>query len=335
MDIIMDYWFGNPKREEKRTAVFHTTLVNSMKVLIATEKPFAKVAVDGIREVVEKAGYTLALLEKYTEKQQLLDAVADADALIVRSDIVDAEVLDAAKQLKIVVRAGAGYDNLDLAAATAHGVVAMNTPGQNSNAVAELALGLMVMAVRNFYNGTSGTELKGKKLGIHAFGNVGRNVARIAKGFGMDIYAYDAFCPDEAMTAAGVTPVHSAEELYKTCNVVSLHIPATAETKQSINYALLSQMPKGAILVNTARKEVINEDELMQLMQERADFKYVTDIMPAADMKFKTLFEGRYFATPKKMGAQTAEANINAGIAAANQIVDFFTTGNTRFQVNK
>ncbi len=335
MDTIMDYWFRNPKREEKRTAVFYTTLVNSMKVLIATEKPFAKVAVDGIREVVEKAGYTLALLEKYTDKQQLLDAVADADALIVRSDIVDAEVLDAAKQLKIVVRAGAGYDNLDLAAATAHNVVAMNTPGQNSNAVAELALGLMVMAVRNFYNGTSGTELKGKKLGIHAFGNVGRNVARIAKGFGMDIYAYDAFCPDEAMTAAGVTPVHSAEELYRTCNVVSLHIPATAETKQSINYALLSQMPKGAILVNTARKEVINEDELIQLMQERADFKYVTDIMPAADMKFKTLFEGRYFATPKKMGAQTAEANINAGIAAANQIVDFLTTGNTRFQVNK
>lgn len=335
MDIIMDYWFGNPKREEKRAAVFYTTLVNSMKVLIATEKPFAKVAVDGIREVVEKAGYELALLEKYTEKQQLLDAVADADALIVRSDIVDAEVLDAAKQLKIVVRAGAGYDNLDLAAATAHNVVAMNTPGQNSNAVAELALGLMVMAVRNFYNGTSGTELKGKKLGIHAFGNVGRNVARIAKGFGMDIYAYDAFCPDEAMTAAGVTPVHSAEELYKTCNVVSLHIPATAETKGSINYALLSRMPKGALLVNTARKEVINEDELIQLMQDRADFKYVTDIMPAADMKFKTLFEGRYFATPKKMGAQTAEANINAGIAAANQIVDFLTTGNTRFQVNK
>lgn len=335
MDIIMDYWFGNPKREEKRTAVFHTTLVNSMKVLIATEKPFAKVAVDGIREVVEKAGYTLALLEKYTEKQQLLDAVADADALIVRSDIVDAEVLNAAKQLKIVVRAGAGYDNLDLASATAHNVVAMNTPGQNSNAVAELALGLMVMAVRNFYNGTSGTELKGKKLGIHAFGNVGRNVARIAKGFGMDIYAYDAFCPDEAMLKEGVTPLHSAEELYKTCNVVSLHIPATAETKNSINYALLSQMPKGALLVNTARKEVINEDELIQLMQDRADFKYVTDIMPAADMKFKTLFEGRYFATPKKMGAQTAEANINAGIAAANQIVDFFTTGNTRFQVNK
>ena len=306
-----------------------------MKVLVATEKPFAKVAVDGIREVVEQAGYSLVLLEKYTEKQQLLDAVADADALIIRSDVVDAEVLDAAKQLKIVVRAGAGYDNIDLAAASSHGVVAMNTPGQNSNAVAELALGMMVYAVRNFYNGTSGSELKGKKLGIHAFGNVGRNVARIAQGFGMDVYAYDAFCPDEAMTAAGVTPLHSAEELYSTCHIVSLHIPATPETKQSINHDLVNRMPKGGILVNTARKEVIHEDELIQLMQERTDLKYITDIMPAADMKFRTLFEGRYFATPKKMGAQTAEANINAGIAAAKQIVDFIENGNTRFQVNK
>lgn len=306
-----------------------------MKVLVATEKPFAKVAVDGIREVVEQAGYSLVLLEKYTEKQQLLDAVADADALIIRSDVVDAEVLDAAKQLKIVVRAGAGYDNIDLAAASSHGVVAMNTPGQNSNAVAELALGMMVYAVRNFYNGTNGSELKGKKLGIHAFGNVGRNVARIAQGFGMEVYAYDAFCPDEAMTAAGVTPLHSAEELYSTCHIVSLHIPATPETKQSINHDLVNRMPKGGILVNTARKEVIHEDELIQLMQERADLKYITDIMPAADMKFRTLFEGRYFATPKKMGAQTAEANINAGIAAAKQIVDFIENGNTRFQVNK
>ena len=306
-----------------------------MKVLVATEKPFAKVAVDGIREVVEQAGYSLVLLEKYAEKQQLLDAVADADALIIRSDVVDAEVLNAAKQLKIVVRAGAGYDNIDLAAASSHGVVAMNTPGQNSNAVAELALGMMVFAVRNFYNGTSGSELKGKKLGIHAFGNVGRNVARIAQGFGMEVYAYDAFCPDEAMTAAGVTPLHSAEELYSTCHIVSLHIPATPETKQSINHDLVNRMPKGGILVNTARKEVIHEDELIQLMQERADLKYITDIMPAADMKFRTLFEGRYFATPKKMGAQTAEANINAGIAAAKQIVDFIENGNTRFQVNK
>lgn len=331
----MERFYEYPKKDEKKTTVFYTTLVNTMKVLVATEKPFAKVAVNGIREVVEKAGGSLALLEKYTDKQQLLDAVADADALIIRSDIVDAEVLDAAKQLKIVVRAGAGYDNIDLAAATAHNVVAMNTPGQNSNAVAELALGMMVFAVRNFYNGTSGSELKGKKLGIHAFGNVGRNVARIAQGFGMEVFAYDAFCPDEAMTAAGVTPLHSAEELYSTCDIVSLHIPATAETKQSINHALVGRMPKGGILVNTARKEVINEDELIQLMQERTDIKYVTDIMPAADMKFRTLFEGRYFATPKKMGAQTAEANINAGIAAANQIVDFFQTGNTRFQVNK
>ncbi len=306
-----------------------------MKVLVATEKPFAKVAVDGIREVIEGAGYELDLLEKYTDKAQLLSAVADADALIIRSDVVDAEVLDAAKQLKIVVRAGAGYDNIDLEAATAHHVVAMNTPGQNSNAVAELALGLMVYAVRNLYNGTSGTELKGKKLGIHAFGNVGRNVARIAQGFGMQVYAYDAYCPDEAMLAANVTPVHSAEELYSTCDIVSLHIPATPETKQSINHDLVNRMPKGGILVNTARKEVIDEDSLIALMLERTDLKYMTDIMPAADSKFRELFAGRYFATPKKMGAQTAEANINAGIAAARQIVDFIQNGNTRFQVNK
>ena len=331
----MGYSYIMPVKHIKGKTLELTTLFNTMKVLVATEKPFAKVAVDGIREVVEKAGYELALLEKYTSKQQLLDAVADADALIIRSDIVDKEVLDAAQQLKIVVRAGAGFDNIDLAAATEHKVVAMNTPGQNSNAVAELALGLMVYAVRNFYNGTSGTELKGKKLGIHAFGNVGRNVARIAQGFGMDVYAYDAYCPDEAMTAANVTPVHSANELYSTCDVISLHIPATAETKQSINYELLNRMPKGAILVNTARKEVINEEELIRLMTERTDFRYVTDIMPAADEKMNELFAGRYFATPKKMGAQTAEANINAGIAAANQIVDFFQTGNTRFQVNK
>lgn len=306
-----------------------------MKVLVATEKPFAKVAVDGIREVVEQAGYQLVLLEKYTAKEQLLEAVADVDALIVRSDIVDEVVLDAAKQLKIVVRAGAGFDNIDLAAATARNIVAMNTPGQNSNAVAELALGLMVMAVRNMYNGTSGSELKDKKLGIHAYGNVGRNVARIAKGFGMDIYAYDAYCSDEAMINDGITPLHSAQELYATCDVVSLHIPATPETKGSINYALLSKMPKGGLLVNTARKEVVNEDELILLMQERTDFRYVTDIMPAADQKMHELFAGRYFTTPKKMGAQTAEANINAGIAAAKQIVDFIENGNTRFQVNK
>lgn len=331
----MEHVYHIPEQKEKETSVFYTSLLKNMKVLVATEKPFAKVAVDGIKQVVEQAGYQLVLLEKYTQKQQLLEAVADVDALIIRSDNVDAEVLDAANNLKIVVRAGAGYDNIDLAAATAHNVVAMNTPGQNSNAVAELALGMMVMAVRNMYNGTSGTELMGKKLGIHAYGNVGRNVARIAKGFGMEIYAYDAYCPDEVMVAEGVKPLHSAAELYAACDIVSLHIPATPETKASINKALLSQMPKGAVLVNTARKEVIHEDELIQFMQERQDFRYVTDVMPAADQKMHELFEGRYFATPKKMGAQTAEANINAGIAAAKQIVDFLENGNTKFQVNK
>ena len=223
------------------------------KILVATDKPFAAIAVKGIREVVEGAGDELILLEKYGEKAKLLEAVKDVDAIIIRSDVIDAEVLDAAKQLKIVVRAGAGYDNVDLAAATAHNVCVMNTPGQNSNAVAELAFGMMVMAVRNFYNGTSGTELKGKKLGIHAYGNVGRNVARIAKGFGMEIYAFDAFCPASAIEADGVKPVASPEELYATCDIVSLHIPATAETKNSINYALVGKMPKGGLLVNTAR----------------------------------------------------------------------------------
>lgn len=305
-----------------------------MKVLVATEKPFAKVAVDGIRKEIEGVGYELALLEKYTDKKQLLEAVKGVNAIIIRSDIIDAEVFDAAKELKIVVRAGAGYDNVDLAAATAHGVCVMNTPGQNSNAVAELVFGLLVYAVRNFYNGTAGTELMGKKLGIHAYGNVGRNVARVAKGFGMDIYAYDAFCPKEVIEKDGVKAVDSAEELYKNCNIVSLHIPATAETKNSINYALLKDMPKGGILINTARKEVINESELLQLMHEREDLKYITDIMPAANEKFVD-FAGRYFSTPKKMGAQTAEANINAGIAAAKQIVGFLKDGCDKFRVNK
>ena len=306
-----------------------------MKILIATEKPFAPVAVDGIRKEVEVAGYGLALLEKYTAKQQLLDAVKDADALIIRSDVIDAEVLDAAKQLKIVVRAGAGYDNVDLAAATAHGVCVMNTPGQNSNAVAELVFGLLVFAVRNFYNGKAGTELKGKKLGILAFGNVGRNVARIAHGFGMDIYAYDAFCPKEAIEAAGVHAVASTEELFGLCDIVSLHIPATDETRGSINYDMVNRMPKGGILVNTARKEVIDEAGLMRLLDERTDLKYITDIAPVAAAEFAEKFQGRYFATPKKMGAQTAEANINAGIAAARQIVGFLRDGDRKFQVNK
>ena len=305
-----------------------------MKVLVATEKPFAKVAVDGIRKEAEAAGMELALLEKYTEKSQLLAAVATADALIIRSDKVDAEVLAAAPNLKIVVRAGAGYDNVDLAAATAAGVCVMNTPGQNSNAVAELVFGLLVYAVRNFYNGKAGTELMGKKLGILAFGNVGRNVARIAKGFGMDVYAYDAFCPKDAIEQAGVHAVDSQDALFEQCDIVSLHIPATPETRQSINYALVSKMKKGGIVINTARKEVVDEPGLLKLMAEREDLKYITDIKPDADTDFAK-FEGRYFSTPKKMGAQTAEANINAGIAAARQINAFFKDGCTKYQVNK
>lgn len=305
-----------------------------MKVLVATEKPFAAAAVNGIKAEVEGAGHQLVLLEKYTEKQQLLDAVADVEAMIVRSDKVTAEVLDAAKALKIVVRAGAGFDNIDIAYAKEKNVVVENTPGQNSNAVAELVFGLLVYAVRNFYNGKSGSELLGKKLGILAFGNVGRNVARIAKGFGMDVYAYDAFCPKEAIEAAGVKAVDSQDALFENCDVVSLHIPATPETKQSINAALVGKMKKGGILVNTARKEVINESELLKLLEERTDLKYVSDIMPDAHEEF-CKFEGRYFATPKKMGAQTAEANINAGIAAAKQINAFFADGCTKFQVNK
>lgn len=305
-----------------------------MKVLIATEKPFAAAAVEGIRKEVEGAGHELALLEKYTETAQLLDAVKDADALIIRSDKATAEVFEAAKNLKIVVRAGAGYDNIDLAAATAHKVVAENTPGQNSNAVAELVLGMLVYGVRNFYNGKSGSELMGKKLGILAFGNVGRNVARIAKGFGMEVYAFDAFCPKDVIEAAGVKAVDNQEALFETCDIVSLHIPATAETKNSINYALVNKTHKGGILINTARKEVINEAELIKLMGEREDLKFITDIKPDADADFAK-FEGRYFSTPKKMGAQTAEANINAGIAAAKQINAFFANGDTKFQVNK
>ncbi len=304
------------------------------KVLIATEKPFAATAVEGIKEVIDGAGFELALLEKYTEKSQLLEAVADVDAIIIRSDKVDAEVLDAAKNLKIVVRAGAGYDNVDLEAATAHNVVVMNTPGQNANAVAELVLGLLVFAVRNFYNGKAGSELMGKTLGILAFGNVGRNVARVAKGFGMNVIAYDAFCPAEVIEQAGVKAVASQADLFKEADIVSLHIPATPETKQSINKALCSTMKKNAILINTARKEVIDEAGLLELLAERQDLKYITDIKPDADADFQK-FEGRYFSTPKKMGAQTAEANTNAGIAAAKQIVGFIREGITKFQVNK
>lgn len=305
-----------------------------MKILVATEKPFAPEAVEGIRKVVVEGGHELLLLEKYTDRSQLLDTVAEADALIVRSDKVDAEVMDVAKQLKIVVRAGAGYDNVDCGAAKERGIVVENTPGQNSNAVAELVFGLLVYAVRNFYNGKSGSELKGKRLGILAFGNVGRNVARIARGFGMDIMAYDAYCPKALIEQDGVVAADCQEQLFEQCDIVSLHIPATSETRQSIGRRLVERMKKGAILINTARKEVINEPELLALMVERTDLKYITDIMSDADADFQK-FTGRYFSTPKKMGAQTAEANINAGIAAARQICAFFADGCTKFQVNK
>ena len=288
-----------------------------------------------IKNIVEKAGYEFALLEKYTGPEALLEAVADADAMIIRSDKATKEVIDAGKNLKIIVRAGAGYDNIDLSAAAEKGVVAMNTPGQNSNAVAELALGMMVFVARGQYNGKAGTELRGKKLGIHAYGNVGRYVADIAKGFGMEIYAYDPFIDNKIMTDNEVTPVDSVEELYEKCQYISLHIPATEKTKKSIGFELLNHMPKNAVLVNTARKEVIDEEGLLKLFAEREDFKYLSDIAPDCAAEIEDKYPGRYFFTPKKMGAQTAEANINAGIAAANQIIDFFEKGDTTFQVNK
>ena len=305
-----------------------------MKILIATEKPFAPAAVKNITSELEGAGHEVLLLEKYTDKAQLLEAVKDVDAMIVRSDKITPDVLDAANQLKIIVRAGAGYDSIDTKYAKEKNVVVENTPGQNSNAVAELVFGMLVYAIRNFYNGKSGTELKGKKLGILAFGNVGRNVARIAKGFDMDVYAYDAFCPAEAIEAAGVHAVKTQNDLFKVSDVLSLHIPATPDTIKSINYEMVTQLPKKAILLNTARKEVINEEELLKLMAEREDLKFITDIKPDADEEFLK-FTGRYFSTPKKMGAQTAEANLNAGVAAAKQINAFFETGDTTFQVNK
>lgn len=306
-----------------------------MKILVATEKPFAPVAVKLIREVVEEGGHELALLEKYQNVAEFHNAVSDADALIVRSDIVDAAVLSAAPRLKIVVRAGAGYDNLDLSACTAAGVVAMNTPGQNSNAVAELAFGMALYAARGGFDGKTGSELSGKTLGLHAFGNVGKCMARIGKGFGMKIYAFDPFVDSEVMKEAGVTGVQSVEELYSVSQYVSLHIPANDKTKKSIGEKLLSLMPEGAVLINTARKEVINEEELVAIMEKRKDLTYLSDIVPDNADTFPGRFEGRYFFTPKKMGAQTEEANINAGVAAARQIADFFKTGNETFRVNK
>jgi len=305
------------------------------KILVATEKPFAKVAVEGIRKVIEGAGYELILLEKYTDKADLLKAIADVDAVIIRSDKASREVIEAAKNLKIIVRAGAGYDNIDLAACTEKGIVAMNTPGQNSNAVAELALGMMLYSARNKFQAGTGAELKGKKIGLHAFGYVGKFVARIAKGFGMEVYAFDPFIAKETIINEGVRPIDTVEELYRTCQYISLHIPANEKTKKSINYNLLSKMPEGATIVNTARAEVMDEEGLLQIFEERNDFHYLSDIEPACKAQLAEKYANRYFCTPKKMGAETEEANINAGIASAQQIVNFLEKGEKTFQVNK
>ncbi len=332
MPTIVPYTY----EEKKEKVVYFTSLGQHIKVLVATEKPFAKEAVEGIRQIVEEAGYELCLLEKYTDKAQLLEAVAEVDAMIVRSDKVTAEVIEAAKNLKIVVRAGAGYDNVDLAAATQRGVVVMNTPGQNSNAVAELALGMMIYMARNRFTPGTGCEIQGKTLGIHAYGNVGKLVAKKGKALGMQVIAYDPFITDAYVYENdGVGQAASVEELYAKADFLSLHIPATAETKGSIGYEKLMSMPKGATLVNTARKEVIDEEGVKQAMTERTDLKYITDIAPANAAEMEELFGKRFFATPKKQGAETAEANINAGLAAARQIVAYFTEGVTRFQVNK
>lgn len=332
MATIIPYTY---EKKEEKTIQF-TSLVKDMKILVATEKPFAVEAVNGIKEICDAAGYQTLLLEKYTDKAQLLEAVADVDALIVRSDKVTAEVIEAARNLKIVVRAGAGFDNVDLAAATARGIVVMNTPGQNSNAVAELALAMMVYMSRNQFTAGTGSEIQGKRLGIHAYGNVGKLVGRKGKAMGMEVIAYDPFITDDAVFEAdGVRKVTSVEELYAESDFLSLHIPATPATKGSIGYELLTSMPKGATLVNTARKEVIDEVGLERALEERADLKYITDIAPEAVEHLSEKFGKRFFSTPKKMGAETAEANINAGLAAARQIVEYFTQGVTRFQVNK
>ena len=306
-----------------------------MKVLIATQKPFAAAAVKGIREILEGAGHEVVLLEKYAEAKDLIDAVADVEAMIIRSDKVTPEVLDAAKKLKIVVRAGAGFDNVDLAAATAHGVVVENTPGQNANAVAELAIALMIFMSRNQFTPVSGIEVQGKKLGIQAFGNVGRLVGKKAEALGMKVLATDPFIPAEKIAEAGAEPIASVKELYAASDFISIHIPATPETIGSIGYDLITSMPKGATLLNTARKEVIDEAGLEKALEDRPDLKYAADVAQDNIDVLREKFGTRVFATPKKMGAQTAEANINAGLAAARQIVAYFADGCTKFQVNK
>ena len=309
---------------------------NTMKkVLVATVKPFAPAAVKQIKTIIEDAGYEFVLLEKYADQSDFINAVADVDALIIRSDKATAEVINAAKNLKIIIRAGAGYDNIDLAAATEKNVVAMNTPGQNSNAVAELAMGMMVYLARNQFNGSAGKELRGKNLGMHAYGHVGKLVGEIAKGFGMKLYAYDPYISKEIIENDGVEYVDDIKDLYSKCDYVSLHIPANDETKGSINYDLISLMPENATLVNTARKEVINETDLIKAFENIEGFKYISDIAPDCNAEISEKFPGRFFFTPKKSGAQTSEANINAGVAAANQIRDFFEKGDTKFQVNK
>ena len=304
------------------------------KVLVATVKPFAPETLPIIKKICNEAGYEMELIEKYESQEDLIESVKGASALIIRSDKVTKEVIEAAENLEIVVRAGAGYDNVDLEAATANNVVVMNTPGQNSNAVAELALGMMVYYARNLFNGKPGTELKGKKLGIHAYGNVGKLVSNIAKGFGMEIYAFDPYIENENIRKNNIIPVDSAEELYRKCQYISLHIPANEETKRSVNYDLMKQMPEGATIVNTARKEVVDEDSLLKIMEERSDFGYLADVAPDCKDEFEQKYEGRYYFTPKKMGAQTKEANVNAGVAAANQIIDFFTKDDIMYKVN-
>jgi D-3-phosphoglycerate dehydrogenase len=306
-----------------------------MKITVATDKPFAAEAVELIKDRTIDAGFEFGLLENYKTKQELIDAACHTDALIIRSDIVDKDVINASDRLKIVVRAGAGYDNIDVAAADEKGVVVMNTPGQNSNAVAELAIGMMVYTAREKFDGSSGTELIGKKLGIHAYGNVGKRVAAIAKGFGMEVFAFDAFVQKSEIEKDGIKALDSVNDLYSICQYISLHIPANDDTKNSIDYELLSKMPKNATLVNTARKEVIHETDMLKVMAERPDFKYLSDIAPDNKNEFESKFGKRVFFTPKKMGAQTVEANLNAAVASAVQIINFFTNGDTTFQVNK
>lgn len=305
------------------------------KIVVLTEKPFASDAVNKMSDIAKAENFDIKFVENYKAKEEAYEGVKDAEALIVRSDIVDKDLISHAPNLKIVVRAGAGYDNIDLNACTERKIVVMNTPGQNSNAVAELVFGLLLYMMRNFFDGSTGIELKGKKIGIHAYGNVGKNVARIAKGFDMDVYAYDPFVSADDIKKDGIIPLSTVEELYKTCQIVSLHIPATKDTIKSIDAKLLANLPKNAIIVNTARKEVINEDDLIACMEKREDIKYVTDIKADSHDVMLEKFPKRYFATAKKMGAQTKEANNNAGLAAVKQIIAFFNNGDTTFQVNK